>query len=71
MEYRERIPEEDTKWIQERIAQRGEKQNQWAAYLGMSKHFLSKILHQVRPLPDKYEEKWIEMENILKGDEPL
>lgn len=70
MEYRERLPEEYCKWVQSRIRARGEEQNQWCGYLGMSKHMFSKILHRVKPLPEKYYKKWDIMEGILKGDEP-
>ena len=70
MEYRERLSDEYVHWVQERIIARNEKQNSWAAYVGMSKHMFSKVLHQIKPLPEKYEEKWIEMEEIIKGDEP-
>lgn len=71
MEYKERIPAEEAKWIQARIIARNEKQHDWATYIGMSKSFFSKVLHQVRPLPDKYTYKWDIMENVIKGDEPF
>ena len=70
MEYRERLDAKDCLWIQERIIARQEYQQDWAKYIGMSKHMFSKILHQVKPLPEKYENKWMEMEKVIKGDEP-
>lgn len=71
MQYRERLPEEETQWIQDRIHKREEQEKDWATYVGMSKSFFSKILHQIKPLPARFEDKWAEMIKILEGDEKL
>lgn len=70
MQYRERLSDETVNWVRERVTARNEMFQDWATYLGMSKHMFSKILHQIKPLPAKYEDKWIEMEEYLKGDAP-
>lgn len=71
MQYRERLSDNEVAWIISRIKARKEMFQDWATFLGMSKHMFSKILHQVKPLPEKYEDKWIEMETYLKGEAGL